>query len=450
MLLKKEVSVLAIPVVVEQTFIILASVINAIMASRLSKQVISAIGMADSLNNILVNIFSGLAIGGTVVIAQYIGQNNRKSANRVLKQVLYFGILVSVLVTILVWLFRYQIIALLYKSAESKVLNNLMIYLQITILNYPLIAIQLIALGALRGSGDTKTPMKINIIINISNVIFSYIFMYGVKTVGLDSMGIKGAALGITLSRIIGVLAILTELTNPKHKVFLNRIIKYNPDWKILNAVFTVGIPASIESLLFTSGKLIVQILVVGLGTASIAADSIFNSILSIFNIPGNALSAAATILVGQHMGRQEIGEAKKYIMYTTKVAAVILGILGAISYPFAHNIASFYTSDETVIKIASDLIKLNSVCILLWPPSFIFPAGLKGSGDSKYTMVISTITMWLFRIGLAYIFGIVLKLGLIGVWMGRYADWGVRGILYFIRLHGNKWNKILVKSEGV
>ncbi|ADD02976.1 MATE efflux family protein [Thermoanaerobacter italicus Ab9] len=450
MFIKRDILVLIMPVIVEQTFLILTGVINTIMASRLSKDVVSAIGMADSLNNMLINVFSGLAIGGTVVVAQYIGQGNKKNANKTLKQILYVGVGISFLITILVWIFRYEIVGLLFKSAEKTVIDNLMVYLQITVLNYPLIAIQLITLGALRGSGDTRTSMKINILVNILNIFLSYVFIYGIKWIGFKGMGIKGAAIGLTLARVIGAIVTLAEITSCKNYLYLDQLTKFKLNIHILNAVFTVGIPASIESLLFNSGKLLVQILVVELGTAAIAADSIFNSILSVFNIPGNAVRAVTTTLVGQHIGRKEINEAKEYIIYSAKATAIILGILGAISYPFAKSIASFYTSDETVIKMISDLIKLNSICILLWSPSFVIPEGLKGAGDSKYTMVISMISMWLFRIGVAYVFGILLNLGLIGIWAGRYVDWLARGVLYFLRLKGDKWNKILVKSEEV
>ena len=448
MIIRKDVLKLTVPILMEQAFVMSMGMINTMMAGHLGKEAVSAIGMIDSINNILISFFSALAIGGTVVVAHYSGRQNIKLANETVKQILYIGTLIALIITIFIGIFQRPILSLLFNSADDKVLSNATIYLGITLLTYPFIAIQLISCGALRGVGDTSTPMKINIFMNIINVLLSYILMYGINIenshihMSINAIGVKGAAIGIAVARLSGTVIILLILIRGSKTLKLKKIFKFKPNMDILKSIFSIGFPASVESLLFNSGKLITQIFIVSLGTASIAANSIAGSITSMFNVPGNALSMAATTMVGQSMGRGDSEGAKKSLLYLTKLSTVCLAVLGLCSFPFSNSLVALYTDNSDIIRIAGNIIKLNAICTTLWSISFILPAGLKGAGDAAYTMFTAITGMWLFRIILGYILGITLGFGVIGVWMGMYIDWIVRGTLYIIRLKGDKWKR--------
>jgi putative MATE family efflux protein len=455
MRIRKDVLKLAIPILMEQAFVVSMGVINTMMAGHLGKEAVSAIGMIDSLNNLLIAFFSALAIGGTVVVAQYAGRQNIKLANESTKQILYVGTAIAVVITLVLAVFRVPILKFLYNSAEGQVLTNALLYLQITLVTYPFIAMQLIACGVLRGVGDAKTPMKVNITMNIINVITSYIFMYGIEignshfNIYFPSLGVRGAALGIALARTLGALIILLVLIRGSKVIKLKNILIFKPDIQILKSILRIGLPASVESLLFNGGKLITQVFIVSLGTASIAANSIAGSITGIFNVPGSALSTTATTMVGQSIGRGDSDGAKKLLLYLTKLSTVSLALLGIISFPFANSFAALYTDNSEIINIAGNIIRLNSICTILWSISFVLPAGLKGAGDAAYTMYTSIAGMWLFRIVLGYILSITFKFGVIGVWIGMYVDWIVRGTMYYLRLKGSKWNKHGVISKS-
>lgn len=445
MFINKDILKLIGPIITEQTFISLMGIVNTILASRLGKAAISSIGMADSINNILIGFFSSLAIGGTVVVAAYIGQKNQKEANEASKQILYVGEIITIIITILIWVLRYPLVYLLFGKAEKLVFENAILYLGISLITYPFITAQLVAFGVLRGAGDTKTPMYINIFINVLNVILSYLFIYGLKILRFHGMGVKGAAIGIGLSRLVGAIIALYVLIKGTSVIKLSNLRYFKPDYKMLRSIFNIGLPAGIESLLFSGGKLITQVFVVYFGTASIAANSIGFSIQQIFNIPGNALSIASTIVVGQDMGRGDPNAARKSLYYMTALASTCMGILGLVSYPFSRFLVSIYTTNQDVINIAVKVVRLNLLCMVLWALSFVLPAGLKGAGDAKYTLMTSIIGMWVFRIVLGYVLGVILNFGLVGVWIGMFTDWAVRGILYLTRLRGTKWQKAVV-----
>ena len=139
-------------------------------------------------------------------------------------------------------------------------------------------------------------------------------------------------------------------------------------------------------------------------------------------------------------MGRGESKKAESALSYITKLSTIALVVIAIIFIPFARNIVSLFTTNKEIIHLAAVVLIVNSVCIPLWSISFVLPSGLKGAGDVKYTLVTAIIGMWLFRITLGYLLGVVLKFGLIGVWLGMVIDWAVRGSLYYIRFKKGKW----------
>lgn len=440
MLIRKNVLKLAIPIMVEQTFVMLLGVCNTMMAGHIGAQAVSAIGMVDSINMLFISFFAALSVGATVVVAQQIGQEQPKNANETAKQAIVSGFIVSAVITLLLWIFRVPLINLLYGSAEELVKSNAKLYIEFTLLTYPFIAIEQIANGILRGAGDTKTPMYVSIFMNLINIILGYILIYGVQSLYIPSFGIMGAAIAIAIARMIGAILIMIILFRGSKIIKIRKLFPFKFDMKIQKNIFNIGIPAGMEQVIFNTGKLIVQVFIVTMGTASIAANAIGMSISQIINVPGNALCLAATTLVGQYVGRNDIKGAKSTLIYLVKFTTVCLMTIGIIFVPIAEWVASLYTNVPEVIRLTGLLIKSNSIALLAWAISFVLSSGLKGAGDTRYTMLTAFIGMWIFRICLGYIIGIVFKMGILGIWIAMYIDWIVRGTLYLLRLRGEKW----------
>lgn len=440
MLIRKDVLKLAIPIMIEQTFVMLLGTFNTMMAGHIGEEAVSAIGMVDSINNMFISFFAALSVGATVVVAQQIGQEKPKKANETAKQAIISGVIVALTITILLWIFRLQLINKLYGSAEELVKVNAKLYLEFTLLTYPFIAIEQIANGILRGCGDTKTPMKITMFMNVINIILGYVLIFGLDFLNIPSFGITGAALAIAIARLVGTLLIMIVLFRGSKIIKLKKIFPFKFDFKIQKDIFNIGIPAGMEQVIFNTGKLIVQVFIVTMGTTSIAANAIGNSIAIIINVPGNALCLAATTLVGQYVGRDDIKGAKNTLIYLVKFGTIALVTLGILFIPIAPWLSSLYTDSQEVINLSSKLIATNGIALIAWSMSFILSSGLKGAGDTRYTMLTAFIGMWIFRIFIGYILGIILNFGLVGIWIAMYIDWFVRGTMYCVRLKGNKW----------
>ncbi len=452
MLIRRDVAKLAFPILVEQLFITTIGVLNTIIASGIGKEAISAIGTVDSFNNIIIFFLNSMAVGSTVVVAQYMGQKNKQKAKEAGMQAIFSGVLISCLITFAIIAFKNNILLSFIGKAEKQVVEYAVVYFGITLLNYPLTAISFVASGILRSSGYQSKTMKINITITVTNIVLSYLLIYGVSmenqhvNIVIPGMGVKGAAIAITTARLVGVVLFLFALLKNYEGISWKEIKSFRINLEMQKTILNIGLPAGIESFIFNIGKFVQQIIIISLGTASIAANTISWSVFGLLTIPGNAFSIVAMTMVGYSMGMEEYDEAGKINIYLVKLAMVSKVAISLIVFPLASIIASAYSADAEVIMLTSQIIRINAVSIpLLWPVAFIVPSGLKGAGDTRFTMVVSVISMWTFRVLVGYILSILLGMGVVGMWVAMCFDWIARGIIYYIRLLRGKWIKKMV-----
>lgn len=452
MKIRKDVYKMAVPVLTEQLFITSIGVLNTIIASGLGKEAISAIGTVDSFNNIIIFFFNSLALGGTVVAAQYSGQKNYKGVKETTRQSIFSAVILSSITTIIIWLCRNIILQSFMGNAEKEVINYATVYFSIALFNYPLTAFAFVASGILRATGRQNEPMKINIIINIINIILSYFFVYGMSLsninikVYISGMGVKGAAIAITAARLVGAILFLYALFGKYNKIKLKSIKKFRFNMAMQKSILNVGLPAGIETFLFSIGKFVQQIFIISLGTVSMASNTIAWSVFGLLIIPGNALTIVATTMVGNFMGMGKPDEAEKISLYLVKLASIGKIVISIFIFPLAVVIASIYSTDPEVVRLTSQIIRINAVVIpILWPASFIIPSGLRGAGDSRFTMMVSITSLWFFRVFVGYIFSITLKFGITGLWVAMFFDWIARATIYYLRLKRGKWKERVV-----
>lgn len=233
--------------------------------------------------------------------------------------------LFAVVLAVVIHYFGSEIINIVAGEATSEVKGLALTYLELTVLSYPAAAIALIGSGALRGAGNTKIPLMINGGMNILNIIISSILIYGAFS--WQGLGFAGAGLGLTISRYIGAVAIIWVLMigfNPALRIPLKSYLK-PLNFGIIWEVMGIGIPASIESVLFNGGKLLTQMFVAGMGTNVIAGNFIAFSVAALINLPGNALGSASTIITGKRLGTGQIGQAERQLRHVFWMSTIVL-----------------------------------------------------------------------------------------------------------------------------
>lgn len=436
----REVTPLAVPIFFENLCVLLMGVLSTFLVSWLGSEAMAGVGLADSFNLVVISFFAAIDLGTTVVVAFSLGKLNRERAVAAARQSLVIMTIFAVLLAIAIEFIGPQIIDLIAGKAEPEVKALALSYLQTTAWSYPAAAIALIGCGALRGAGNTKIPMLINGGMNILNIAISSVLIYGCFS--WHGLGFVGAGLGLTISRYIGAAAVIYVLFIgfvPALKISLKSYFT-RLNVNILREVLGIGVPASIESVLFNGGKLLTQIFVAGMGTDVIAGNFIAFSIVSLINLPGNALGSASTIIVGTRLGRGQLGQPERLLRYIFWLSNIGLCTLALLTVPFAGVLAAFYTQDPQVIHVVKMLVWLNAAFMPFWAASWVLPAGLKGARDARYTMWVSLLSMWGGRIVAGYVLGIVLGMGVYGIWLGMALDWIIRGVCFRRRFNSGRW----------
>ena len=439
-LLHKEITPLAVPILIENSCVLLMGVLSTFLVSWLGKSAMAGVGLADSFNMVVISFFAAVDLGTTVVVAFSLAKKEGKRARAAARQSLGLMTVVALILVVIIEIRGDIVIDLIAGSAEPPVKAFALDYLRVSAWSYPAAAIALIGSGALRGAGNTKIPMLMNAGMNILNLIISSILIYGCFS--WNGLGFIGAGLGLTISRYLGAIVVVAVLMSRHNGALTLPLKSYFRRWNfiILAEVLSIGIPASIESVLFNGGKLLTQVYVAGMGTSEIAGNFIAFSIASLINLPGNALGSASTIITGKRLGRNQVYQASVQVRHVFWLSTFGLCGLALLSVPLAGMLARLYTRDPEVIRVTQHLIWLNAAFMPVWAMSWVLPASFKGARDARYAMYVSMFSMWGARVVLGYVLGIYLGMGVIGVWLGMYLDWGVRSVCFWWRLTSGSW----------
>ena len=436
----REITPLAVPIFLENTCVLLMGVLSTFLVSWLGKEAMAGVGLADSFNMVIMAFFAAIDLGTTVVVAFSLGKRDRRKARAAARQSLVIMTLFAAILAAVIHYFGTGIINIVAGDATPEVKALALTYLELTVLSYPAAAIALIGSGALRGAGNTKIPLMINGGMNILNILISSVLIYG--AFGWGGLGFAGAGLGLTISRYIGAVMIIIVLMvgfNPALRIPLKSYFK-PLNFAIIWEVMGIGIPASIESVLFNGGKLLTQMFVAGMGTDVIAGNFIAFSVAALINLPGNALGSASTIITGKRLGTGQLAQAERQLRHVFWMSTIVLTVIAWGTAPFAGLFASFYTHEEDVKEVVKILLWMNAAFMPIWAASWVLPAGFKGARDVRFAMWVSMLSMWGCRVVVGYVLGILLGWGVVGVWMGMFLDWAARATLFYRRLVTGRW----------
>lgn len=433
----KQMIAIIIPIVVDQGFLVIMSLLNTAMISSSGIAAVSAVSMVDSLNIFLINVFVAVATGGTVIVAQYKGSGNQEMVARSASQAISAVTVLSFLVTACLLVFHTPILQALFGQAEAAVFHNARLYLIGSCLSYPLIAMFQAINGVLRGMAETKICLALSLIMNITFLLLNIVL------ISWMDMGVMGLIVSMLISRAIGMVTALLYLTKINHSLHFKLKQLLHFDHSIFKKIMFIGFPFALEQMFFNGGKLLTQTFIVKLGTAAMTINAISGSISMVFQIVGSALSIAIVTIVGQCIGSNNIKDARKFIKSLLGLSTVIFVVIGFALMPFFPYIVGLFSPPE---EIVSSIFALTLLIVIaqpfLWSLSFVLPSALRAAGDARFTSVTSLISMWLFRIIFGYILGITLGYGIMGVWIAMVAEWGIRGVIFGWRFVGDKWYK--------
>ena len=431
---KKALRTLLIPLVIEQVLTGLMGVADTLMVSNVGEAAISGVSLVDSINLLVTYFFSALAAGGTIVCAQYMGRDDEPDTRRAAHQVMLSTLTLSAGSGILLALARRPVLRLIFGNVEPAVMEAAMTYLLVTALSYPFLAMFTTSAALFRAVGDSRSPMLVSAGADLLNVVGNALLIFVFR------MGVLGAAISTLLSRIASA-AVMLWLQRRPGPVSLQGFIHVRPDPVMIRRILRIGLPSAVENGMFQFGRLAVQSTVSTLGTTAIAVQAIVFTLEMFGSMPAQAVGTGLLTVTGQCLGRGRAEEAKHYIRLFTRISTFAVLGTGVLICALAPLImrATALTPEGAVLACRILWVVL-AIKVLIWPKAFTLPNGLRAAGDVSYTMWISTLSMWIFRVAFSWFLCRFTAVGLWGVWIGWCTDWLVRNISYRLRFRGEKW----------
>jgi len=439
--LRSSVVGLAWPSVADNLLATMVNIVAMIMVGSLGPTAIAAVGLSNQLIWLAQVVFLALGVGSTALVARAIGAGDRLQANKVARQGLLLGCVLSLLTGAVGFVGAGRFLGLL--TSDAELIGLALPHFQISMAATLLVAISFGLAASLRGAGDMRSPMLANAVANVSNVILLYGLING--RLGFPRLGIAGAALGAALARVVSCAILLWVVSHGRSRLSLSWRDDWRPDLALIRRIASVGMPSAGEQGLMTLGMLMFTRMVVNIGTTVYAAHQIAINIAQLSFMPGQGFAMAATTLVGQSLGAGRPDLAERFAMTTQRLGALVMGLLGLSFWVFGRHMAMLYTFDPQVLALA--VLALRYAAFTQLPNSlyFIYAGALRGAGDTRWPLYISFLGIWVVRLNLGRYLIVGLSWGLLGVWSAILADMLIRSLIMGLRFRSGRWKTVKV-----
>ena len=413
--------------------------LNTALAGRLSAEALSAAGISNFLMFFTFTLFLGLSIGTLAQVARAVGARDYADARKVAWHGLAASIAASVLITAVVLALAPQLLTLI--GAPDEIVRLGAPYIRASMLLAPVHALMVSLSAVLRGAGDTRSPMVASLLMMLTNGALGYLLVFG--GLGIEGMGLVGLAIAFNVARVVAAahLGLVVWRSALREALWQGTAV----DRATLRRVIRVGLPAAAEQGIAMGGVMMFSIIGLSLGAVSFAAQNVTTAVLSLSFSISFGMSVAASTAVGQSLGAGAPELARRFGREAALGATLLSALVGLLIFLLPGQLAQAFTDDPAVIETAELPLRIMGLMVPLQGPAVAFPGALRGAGDTRATMVIAILAMWIVRLPVALIFGIALNLGLTGIWLGSGADFAARGLTSYMRFRSGKWQQARV-----
>ncbi|HZJ98815.1 MAG TPA: MATE family efflux transporter [Tissierellaceae bacterium] len=404
---------------------------------------IAAVGVTNQYMFIGLALIQSLNTGATAMVARYLGARHEDKIESVVKHIMILTQVIIVAPFILIGL-GFTIPVMRFMGAHSDTIAIGSNYFRVIMVGFIFQAYNFSIVASLRGAGDTRTPMGINVTANLLNVFGNAVLIYGLF--GFPELGATGAAISTAASHVFAGALLTRYILKKDSTIHINFRHKFTFNKDIIYNLTKIGIPASLEQIAMRAGILIFSRIIASLGTVAYATHQIAVNILSLSFTPGQAFGISASTLTGRSLGEENSDLAEKYIKGCSNLGAIIAFIMGIGFYFLGGQIAGLYTDNQEVIREAASVLKLIAFIQPFQTSQLIIAGGLRGAGDTVWTLISTFIGILVIRVALAYYFVMVLGIGLMGAWIAIFIDQFMRWIMINLRFRTDKWKYITIR----
>ena len=436
----REVWLLAYPTIISMASRTMMWFADTAMVGRLGATEQGAVGLAGILTWTFFAFFSGVLVSINTFVAQRYGANDRTGIASITWQGLYIT-LVSYGVVLFISQFTETFFVLMKHSPEVQHLG--VTYARIRLYSGLPLFISFCIGGFLRGIGDMKTPMRIELVANLINVGFDYLLIFG--HFGFPRLEVAGAAIASLIASIIAAISYLVVFLSPRSNRQFQTRSRFRIDFGEIRRVLRIGTPMGVQFFLDLGSFTVFAALIGRMGDVQLAANQVAITLMSTSFMPLHGISLAATTLVGQYIGKEKLHFARKSGYTAIKMGVAYTCIVAIVFATVPGFLFSALSTDREVIRLGRSLLLLVAIFQLLDGFGICAAGALKGAGDTLFTMVVGIGSAWLFFLPLVYGLGVTLGYGIVGAWVGATIYIVLIGVIYLLRFCGNRWEKIQI-----
>lgn len=426
---------LIVPLIIDQFLQAFVGLADSIMVASVGEAAVSGVSLIDTIMVLILNIFTALATGGAVIAGQFLGKKRDEMACKSTNQLISFTLKASLIIMLLYYLGRNFITHVVFGKIEADVMYNCNVYMMIVFASIPMTALYNAGAAIYRAMGNSAVAMKISMLMNAINLGGNALLIF------VFHRGVEGVAIPTLVSRTVACVIMMFLMNNQKHTLHLYHPFSFKTDWGLLKKILYIGVPNGLENSMFQLGKILVLSIVTSFGTASIAANAVSNNVATFAVLPGMSVGFAILTVGAQCVGAGDYEQVRYYTKKLMKIVYVSLfaaNILVVLAVPY---IIQIYGLSAEASQYAHKILIYHSICaVTIWPLSFSLPNTLRAAADVTYTMILSIISMWIFRIGFSVVLGVYCHMGVFGVWVAMTIDWLFRAVCFSIRYLRGKW----------
>ncbi|MBQ6934601.1 MAG: MATE family efflux transporter [Clostridia bacterium] len=445
----KIIILLAWPIFLEQILVSLVQAVDTAMVGSLGANATASVAISQSPNMMINGVIMAMGVGFTSLVARSVGAGDTERAKSLIRQAILLVIAIGLPLAVLCFCLARHIP--MWMGGAEDILDTAATYNRIFACGMLFRGMTMVLTAIYRGFGDSKTPMKINIAVNLMNVVGNFLMIYPTRQLSVFGVeftmfgfgwGVAGAATATALSTIIGASTLLGVTFLRKSDLQISLRDDFKPNWKEISSVFKISFPAMCERFVMSGASVIVASTVASLGTVAVASQNLAGTAESLSFMPGFAFGTAATTLFGQSIGakRPELG--KKYVSYTIRLGAAVMFVMTLVMFFGSRFIMSIFTPDEAVIEMGSVLVKILALIQVPQMIAMVYSGALKGAGDTKSPFLVALFSMWGVRVLGVTICVRLLGMGMTALCTCMCTDNVVRFILFSTIYRREKWRK--------
>ncbi|WP_208742775.1 MATE family efflux transporter [Bacillus cereus] len=421
----KKVFQIALPAIGESYLQSLLGVIDSLFIAKLGLVAINAVGVTNIYGMTYIGVFTALSATLSVFLSRAFGAKDIERSKSVIFHGLFISLLIGLLFSVLSIVFAQPLLNLVGANKELK--DTALIYFQVVLGLTPFIALFTAQSASFRAIGDTKTPLRVGIEMNVVHVILDYVLIFGIGS--MDGLGLTGAAIAMILARTYGFLRLLIKSQR------VPSIALKISDFKLIRSLAVsmtkFAVPATVERLSMRLGQVVYFGLIVRMGTEAYAAHNIAGTLTTFAYTIGGGFAIAASTLIGKAIGENNLSDVKEYRKWSYIQSAILMTLITAILAFSSPWIGKWFTNDATVTHLLMVILLIDMASQPFLASVLVDTSVVQAGGNSSFPMIVTIIGIWIVRTLGVYVFAWKLGYGLPAVWISIAADNALRAGLF-------------------